>query len=90
MRRQAHLHKYTTADSEDFKSKHHRSAKDLAEIDDNEEFFENQKGYMGLSKKLEEKRKMQVGTRHFNKSFYSKLSSKIADKPLTFFKFGLR
>lgn len=45
---------------------------------------------MGLSKKLEEKRKMQVGTRHFNKSFYSKLSSKIADKPLTFYKFGLR
>lgn len=45
---------------------------------------------MGLSKKLEEKRKMQVGTRHFNKSFYSKLSSKIAEKPLTFYKFGLR
>lgn len=33
---------------------------------------------------------MVVGNRTFNKSFYSKLSKRIEQKPTSFFKFGLR
>ena len=43
-----------------------------------------------MSKKLDEKRKIKIGTRNFNKSFYSKLANKIVEKPVSFFKFGLK
>lgn len=54
------------------------------------ELFDEQKEYKKMSKKLEEKRKMKVGTRNFNKSFYGKLAKKIVDKPISFYKFGLK
>jgi hypothetical protein len=33
---------------------------------------------------------MKVGTRNFQKSFYSKLANKIVEKPMSFYKFGLK
>lgn len=45
---------------------------------------------LGLGPQLEEPHQLRVGTRNFNKSFYAKMASKVMQKPLSFYKFGLK
>jgi hypothetical protein len=43
--------------------------------------MENRKEYNKLERKFATKEKMKVGNRNFNKTFYTKLSRKIIQKP---------
>jgi hypothetical protein len=51
---------------------------------------ENRREYSKLESKLALKEKMKVVNRNFNKTYYTKLSKKIIQKPESFYKFGLR